>query len=66
MNNLTNRIPLTRKRIKAAMLSGYQEPETNPSKLYRMAMRPTKSPYDFKKEKKRRKIAKASRRRNRK
>mgnify|MGYP007066311288 CR=1 FL=1 len=64
--NLTERIPLTRKRIKAGILGGFYEAEKLPSRLWRMATNPTKSPFDFAKAKKRRKMVKASRRKNRK
>jgi len=63
--NLTERIPLTRKRIKAGILGAFYEAEKMPSRLYRLAVRPTKSPFDFRKAKKARKVAKASRRKNR-
>jgi len=45
--------------------SGKQEPHKKPSWLYRVAMATTKPPYNFKKQKARRKMAKVSRRRNR-
>ena len=62
--NLTEQIPETRKKIKLTELGDDYEPPINPSKLYRMAGRPTKSPYDFKKIKKRRKMAKESKKKN--
>jgi len=66
MNELTNRIPEVRRMIATANLQGKHEAPIRPSKLYRMAVRPTQKPYDFKKAKARRKMAKQSRRINRK
>jgi len=65
MNKLTNRIPEVRVQIKAAELLGKYETPKRPSRLYRMAVNPTRKPYDYKKTKKRRKIAKQSRKVNR-
>jgi len=66
MNELTNRIPEVRQMIAVATLQGKYEPPVRPSKLYRMATNPTRKPYSFKRAKKRRKMAKASRKINRK
>jgi len=46
-------------------LRGQEWRPIKPTRIYRIAMAITKSPYDFKKVKRRRKIAKESRRRNR-
>jgi hypothetical protein len=66
MNELTNRIPEVRRMIAMAELQGKYEAPIRPSKLYRMATNPTRKPYDFKRAKARRKMAKQSRRINRK
>jgi len=63
--NLSERIPEVRAMIRAAELLGKYEAPLRPSKLYRMAVSPTRKPYDFKKAKVRRKIAKQSRKANR-
>ena len=57
--NPSERVPEIRAKMKID-----DEPYKKPSKVHRMAMRPTKSPYDFKKAKKRRKMAKASKKKN--
>ena len=64
--NLTARIPETRLLIARGSYGGEYLEEKAPSRLYRMALKPTKSPYNFSKTKRRRKIAKLSRKANRK
>jgi len=63
--NLSERIPEVRAMIAKAEILGKYEAPKRPSKLYRMAVNPTGKPYDYRKAKKRRKIAKRSRKINR-
>ena len=55
-----------RKHALALRLAGKEEKPIQPTWKYRVAMATTKAPYNFKKAKARRKMAKASRRINRK
>jgi hypothetical protein len=65
MNITREEILRIRKQARALALAGKEEKPVKPSWKYRVAMATTKAPYNFKKIKARRKIAKNSRRINR-
>lgn len=60
-----NKLLFIREQSLARKLAGKEEEPINPSWAYRVVMTGSKKPYNFKKAKTRRKIAKASRKINR-
>lgn len=61
----SGRVPKIRRWSMLMSMMGQMDMPLRPSRIYRLAMNPTKSPYNFVKVKRRRKIAAASRKRNR-